>query len=180
MNSGRVVPQAGQPPAPCRNAARAPPPRNRPASRSACRRKPCARPCRAAAPWKHLEELRGRLVQRDQPILLCAIERMISMTCSLSFELSRWLAHRKGTRRARTMSRPMFRRLRSPPESVFLIALPTILSRRSLSELVSLPSMRRARPARECGDGSPRRAHVSAMVRWSSRRRPAGCNSRSA
>src|SRR5277367_840108 len=84
-------------------------------------------------------------------ILLWAIERMISITCSLSFELRPLVgSSKRNTSALDTISRPMFRRLRSPPESVFFTALPTMLSRRSLRpSSVSLPSMRRARSRRE-------------------------------
>ena len=69
------------------------------------------------------------------------------------------------------MTRPMFNRFRSPPESVFFTAVPTMLPRRSLSpSSVSFPSIRRVRS--RCERWGERIAAAklmfSSIVRWSS------------
>ena len=82
---------------------------------------------------KHLEKFRARLVIVTMMILLCASARIISMTCSESFDESPRSAHQKGKRRPIDHVEPDVEPFRSPPLSVFLTGLPTMLSRRSFN-----------------------------------------------
>ncbi|MEY5014166.1 MAG: hypothetical protein RIS92_524, partial [Verrucomicrobiota bacterium] len=79
--------------------------------------------------------------------MLWAVERMISRTCSESFEERPLVgSSKRRTSADEIMSSPILSRLRSPPESRFALALPTSEFLRSASpSSMSLLSMRRRR-----------------------------------